>query len=186
MRNLATDGEHGLVVLACECCDTADDLAGKTRFIETAFSCHHDIAVRDCLVQTEFISDERKPGYKFCTKRKEPACQPTCRTATLDPCDIDTEAIAIASRGAGKSYGEKLGLCSGGALLRREYVGSIQEQRLHVACHEKLDSLEPRRCADRLHRAETAVGRRRATETHDDPLGPEIERRIDQLPGADR
>ena len=169
----------------CELHDTADHLSGETRVVESSFTRHDHVALDRRFVETAFFRDEREARNQLCSDRVQTAGESAGGTATDHLRDVDVETLSKMLGSTRQTRRQKLHLRCGGTLLRSKHISRIEKERVHIARDDEFNSLQSRRSAYRLHRAETSVSRGRTSDTHDDALGAEVERGVDQLPCTD-
>ena len=124
----------------------------------------HELGVLEVVVQVELVGDQVEAGQQPSTECGQRAGDATRSARSLDGVDVDAIVVAVALGELFEPAGQHLDLGRGGSLLRSEHPSRIGEPGRHVAGDEQFDTLEAGRRADRLQRAEAAVGRGRSTE----------------------
>ena len=117
------------------------------------------------------LGDQVEPGHEPAAEGGQPAGQPAGGTGAVEVGDVDAVLVAVALGEPLEPGREQGDLGRRGALLRGEHGGGVDEPGAHVAGDLEVDGAQPGRAAQRLDRAEPAVGGRRPAEADDDPCG---------------
>ena len=136
--------------------------------------------------QADETGDEVEARLYPGPERDQAAGEPPGGAGTGHAGDVDARLAPIARRHLGQASPERLDLGRGGALLRPEDRGGLEERCGDVAGHDELHPVQGVRRSHGVVGTLAPVGGRRAPAADHDTARPGLARRHQQLPDAGR
>lgn len=162
----------------------ADHLAVEGLRVEVPFAGHHELSVLDRLGQAHLLGDELKTLHEAGTDCGESSCETARSSRAVERGDVYTVLIPVHLGETFESSTQQFHLPARRTLLGSEHLSRVDKPGPHVAGDLEIDTPQSRERDHGPEGAQTAVGRRRSAQAHDDPPGARLDRRHDELARA--